>query len=84
MCITRVGRVLSASKGKAEVAFFDGRTSEGIDVSIVPAERGAYVEVFGNVVLSKLSAAEARRRQAMWKEIRMALRKETLKEGPRT
>jgi hydrogenase maturation factor len=84
MCITRVGRVLSTSKGKAVVSFFDGRTSEDIDLSIVPAEKGAYVEVFGNVVLSTLSAAEARRRQAMWKEIRTAIRKESLQGVSRT
>jgi len=82
MCITRVGRVLATSKGKAEVEFFDGRTSEGIDLSIVPAGKGAYVEVFGNVVLSTLSPSEARHRKAMWNEIRMALRKEARQEVP--
>lgn len=81
MCITRVGRVLATKQGKAEVEFFDGRTSEGIDVSIVPAGKGAYVEVFGNVVLSTLSPAEARERRAMWREIRMALRKDELREA---
>jgi hydrogenase maturation factor len=81
MCITRVGRVLATKQGKAEVEFFDGRTSEGVDVSIVPAGKGAYVEVFGNVVLSTLSPAEARERKAMWREIRMALRKDEQREA---
>jgi hydrogenase maturation factor len=81
MCITRVGRVLATKQGKADVEFFDGRTSEGIDVSIVHAGKGAYVEVFGNVVLSTLSPAEARERKAMWREIRMALRKDELREA---
>jgi len=76
MCITRVGRVLATRQGKAEVEFFDGRRSEAVDVSIIPAAKGAFVEVFGNVALSTLSPAEAKRRKAMWGEIREAMAKD--------
>jgi hydrogenase maturation factor len=72
MCITRVGRVLSTNNKKAVVEFFDGRTSEGIDLSVVSARKGAFIEVFGNVALTVLSTAEARRRKEAWKEIRKA------------
>lgn len=76
MCITRVGRVLATRQGKAEVEFFDGRKGEDVDVSIVPAAKGAYVEVFGNVALSTLSHDEAKKRKAMWMEIREAIGKD--------
>lgn len=72
MCIARVGRVLVASSGKAEVAFFDGRTLAGVDLSVAPAKKGEYVEVFGNVALSVLSPADARRRKTAWAEVRRA------------
>ena len=77
MCITRVGRVLNARRGKAEVEFFDGRKGEDVDVSIIAATKGAYVEVFGNVALSTLSPTEARKRKAMWMEIRKAFSEDT-------
>jgi len=76
MCITRVGRVLATKRGKAEVEFFDGRLGEDVDVSIVPVAKGAFVEVFGNVALSTLTSAEAKKRKAMWAEIREAIRKD--------
>jgi hydrogenase maturation factor len=73
MCITRVGRVTSAAKGLAEVEFFDGRALGNVDVSMVRGVgRGTYVEVYGNLALSVLGAAEARKRKAAWKEIRKA------------
>jgi len=70
MCITRVGRIETASDGKARVAFFDGRTLDGIDVSMVNARKGAYVEVFGNLALSILGQAEAKRRKEAWETIK--------------
>lgn len=73
MCITRVGRVLSVSEGKAEVEFFDENALGEVDVSVVGgAPKGAYLEVYGNLALSILSAAEARRRKVVWKEVRKA------------
>lgn len=82
MCITRVGRVLAASGGKAQVEFFDGRTSEDVDLSVEPANVGSYIEVFGNVALSTLGPAEARRRKAVWKEIRKAASREQAQRMP--
>ena len=72
MCIARVGRIVSSSGGRSVVCFFDGRTSEGIDTSILGAQVGNYVEVFGSLAISKLDGAEARRRKAAWREIRKA------------
>ena len=60
MCITRAGRVVSTSKGRGRVEFFDGRALDDVDVSVVNAHRGEFVEVFGNLALSVLSASEAR------------------------
>jgi hydrogenase maturation factor len=73
MCITRVGRVISASEGMAEVEFFDGRALGKVDVSMVNgANRGAYLEIFGNLALSIITPADAKKRKAAWKEIREA------------
>ncbi len=72
MCITRVGRVLEAGKGKAAVEFFDGRTLGEVDLSVVGAKEGEFVEVFGNMVLSVLPPSEARRRRRAWAEVRRA------------
>jgi hydrogenase maturation factor len=78
MCITRVGRVLSVTDRKAGVEFFDGRTSESIDLSMVHAGKGDFVEVFGNMALSILTPSEARRRKVLWKEISDALGEERI------
>ncbi|HYC26934.1 MAG TPA: HypC/HybG/HupF family hydrogenase formation chaperone [Nitrososphaerales archaeon] len=72
MCIARVGKVVSMDGGKAEVEFFDGRSLDRVDVSMVGASKGSYVEVFGNLALSQLTPGEARRRRSAWTEIRRA------------
>jgi len=72
MCITRVGKVISSLKGRASVEFFDGRSLDGVDVSLVEAAQGDFVEVFGNLALSVVSPSDARRRRAAWKEVREA------------
>ena len=58
--------------GKARVAFFDGRSLDGVDVSVVSAHRGAYVEVFGNLALSILGQSEAKERRKAWEVIKKA------------
>jgi hydrogenase maturation factor len=73
MCIARVGRIVSASGGRSVVRFFDGRTSEGVDTSLVDGTVGSYVEVFGSLAISKLDEAEARRRRSAWRELRKAV-----------
>lgn len=72
MCITRAGRVVSASKGRARVEFFDGRALDDVDLSVVNAHKGEFVEVFGNLALSILSPSEARVRKKAWAEVRKA------------
>jgi hydrogenase maturation factor len=73
MCVTRVGKVLSMSEGKAKVEFFDGRALGGVDISMTEGVvKGTYVEVYGNLALSTLSPIEARKREAAWREIRKA------------
>ncbi len=75
MCIARVGRVLKATRGKAIVEFFDGKTLGEVDLSMVGAEEGEFVEVFGNVALSALTPSEARSRKRVWTEVRRAAEK---------
>jgi len=72
MCITRVGKVTSTSHGRASVNFFDGRALDGIDVSMVAATRGDFVEVFGNLALSLVNPTDAKKRRAAWREVREA------------
>jgi len=72
MCVTRAGKVVYTSNGRARVEFFDGRALDDIDVSVVDAKKGAFVEVFGNLALGVLSSAEAKRRKQAWIEVAKA------------
>jgi len=72
MCVTRAGKVVYASHGRARVEFFDGRALDDVDLSVVDAKKGAFVEVFGNLALGVLSPAEARRRKEAWIEVAKA------------
>jgi hydrogenase maturation factor len=72
MCITRVGQVIRVSGGKAAVEFFDGRSLGDVDLSVVGAKEGNYVEVFGNMALSIISASEAKSRKQAWTEVKRA------------
>jgi len=73
MCVTRAGRAVSVSNGRARVEFFDGRALDDVDVSVVNAAKGEFVEVFGNLALSVLSPSEARLRRKAWAEVRKAV-----------
>jgi len=73
MCVTRAGKVVSASQGRARVEFFDGRALDDVDLSVVDAKKGAFVEVFGNLALGVLSPAEAKRRKQAWAELAKAV-----------
>jgi len=73
MCITRAGRTVEVSEGRARVEFFDGRTLDGVDVSMVRARRGDFVEVFGNLALSVLTPAEARSKKKAWAAVTKAI-----------
>ncbi len=72
MCVTRAGRVTRVSEGKARVEFFDGRALDGVDLSVVKANVGDHLEVFGNLALSVLTPAQARSRKRAWAEIAKA------------
>ena len=72
MCLTRVGRVAKVSRGRALVEFFDGRSLEGVDVSMVEVGKGAYVEVFGGLAMSRLGRSEAESRRRAWNEVSRA------------
>jgi len=64
--------VVSASKGRARVEFFDGRALDEVDLCVVNARKGDFVEVFGNLALSILSPSEARSKKKAWAEVRKA------------
>ena len=64
--------MLQVDAGKATVEFFDGRTATGVDVSLIGASKGSFVEVFGDLALSLLSQSEASRRRSAWAEVRRA------------
>ena len=81
VCIARVGRVVEASSGRGTVKFFDGGTSDDIDLTMAKAGRGAYVEVFGNLALSVLSTSDAKLRRKEWTAVRKAA--DTLVGAPR-
>jgi hydrogenase maturation factor len=72
MCIARVGRVIALSKDMARVQFFDNTTLDGVNVSMVKAKQGTYLEVYANVALSVLSTKEAASRKKDWLMIRKA------------
>ena len=73
MCVTRVGKVLRLEKGHATVRFFDGGSSADVDVSVAGAGAGSYVEVYGNLALSVLTAGQARARREAWKAVRAGM-----------
>jgi|GEM_PF-651515 hydrogenase maturation factor len=70
MCISRVGKIVDIQGNRARIEFFDGRTSDQVDISMLMPKTGAFVEVFGNLALSELTNAEAKRRLAAWNELR--------------
>lgn len=72
MCIMRVGRVVSESRKKGKVEFFDGRSLERVDLGAVDAKVGNFVEVFGDMALGVLTPAEAKKRRTAWEEVQKA------------
>ena len=72
MCIARVGKVLSVADSSATIRFLDGRVTDGVDISVVGAQEGAYVEVMGNFALSVLTKEQLRERKAAWALIQQA------------
>ena len=72
MCIARVGKVVSRSRSRGTVQFFDGQDLEGVDLRAVEARRGSFVEVFAGMALSVITPAEARARSAAWRDVKNA------------
>ena len=73
MCVTRVAKVLSIGQDKARVKFVDGGATLEVDVSMLEAKRGDFVEVFADQALSILTEEEAEWRKKLWTELREKL-----------
>lgn len=67
----------SVADGRGRVVFFDGKSLNGVDLKIVGAKRGEFVEIFGDLAISILSPSQARSRKAAWKEVQRAIVVET-------
>lgn len=59
MCVTRVARVLSVDGDTAKVKFLDTDAVGEVDVSMVRAAKNAYVEVFAEQAIGRLTKKEA-------------------------
>lgn len=59
MCITKAAKVTSLKDGLARVRFLDSGKLRDVDVSLVDAKKGSYVEVFADHAISCLSKEEA-------------------------
>lgn len=70
MCLTRVGRIVSIEGGRAEISYLDNREKTEVDVSMVDARRGSYVEIFANVAIGRITKKEADHRRALQLELR--------------
>ena len=60
---------VTVSGRRATVEFFDGRSLDDVDLSVVKARTGDYVEVFGNLALSVLTPSQARSRKRAWADV---------------
>lgn len=78
MCVTRVAKVISVKGDKAEVRFVESDATRVVDVSMVEARKGAYVEVFADQALSCLTEAEAHWRKQVWSDLRRKLEEATV------
>jgi hydrogenase maturation factor len=70
VCIARVGRILRLQGDRALVEFFDYDTARDVDVSMVDATKDAYVEVFGDRAIARLTKRDAEARKKIWSELR--------------
>ena len=59
MCVTRVGMVLSIRGTSASVLYLDGGVVGEVDVSMVNAKKGSYVEVFAEQAIGRITKKEA-------------------------
>jgi hydrogenase maturation factor len=70
MCLTRVGRIVNIEGSRAEISYLDNREKTEVDVSMVDARKGSYVEIFANVAIGRITKKEADHRQALQLELR--------------
>ena len=59
MCVTRVGRVLSIQGTVASVLYLDDLIVDEVDVSMVRAKKGSFVEVFADQAIGRITKREA-------------------------
>jgi len=59
MCVTRVAKVLSLNGAKARVRFLDGDVVGEVDVSMVEAKKGSYLEVFAERAIGCITKKDA-------------------------
>lgn len=70
MCLTRVGRIVNVDGSRAKISYLDNHETSTVDVSMVGARRGAYVEIFANVAIGRITKKEADQRRALQLELR--------------
>ena len=59
MCVTRVGRVLSIHGANASVLYIDSGAVGEVDVSMVRAKKDAYLEIFADQAIGRITKKEA-------------------------
>ncbi len=70
MCLTRVARVVNVDGGRAKISYLDDRETSEVDVSMIDARKGAYVEVYANVAIGRITKKVADQRRALQLELR--------------
>jgi hydrogenase maturation factor len=70
MCLTRVARIVNVEGGRAKISYLDNRETSEVDVSMVDARRGSYVEIFANVAIGRITKKDADQRRALQLELR--------------
>jgi hydrogenase maturation factor len=70
MCLTRVARIVNVESGRAKISYLDNRETSEVDVSMVNARKGSYVEVFANVAIGHITKKDADQRRALQRELR--------------
>jgi hydrogenase maturation factor len=59
MCVTRAGRVVSIQGATASVMFLDNGAVGEVDISMVRVKKDAYVEVFAQQAIGRITKKEA-------------------------
>jgi hydrogenase maturation factor len=70
MCLTRVAKIVNVEGGRAKISYLDTRETSDVDVSMVDARKGSYVEIFANVAIGRITKKDADQRRALQRELR--------------